>query len=150
MFLSKNILIVNAFICFFCSVRHQDRVFVLLSTPFFGWSLIIVSISRGLRTLIYFTESGNKLQHEIPSTMLLNPHDIANFGGHTAAHTLQTVIPNSSTNTLLIMSNVQPSNAIYFPEGAGYLLVKVLQTRCDSPEIESDVVLVKSLDDNKL
>ncbi|KAF7507998.1 hypothetical protein GJ744_009895 [Endocarpon pusillum] len=48
------------------------------------------------------------------------------------------------------MSNVQPSNAIYFPEGAGYLLVKVLQTRCDSPEIESNVVLVKSLDDNKL
>lgn len=48
------------------------------------------------------------------------------------------------------MSNVQPSNAIYFPEGAGYLLVKVLQTRCDSPEIENNVVLVKSLDDNKL
>ena len=48
------------------------------------------------------------------------------------------------------MSNVQPSNAIYFPEGAGYLLVKVLQTRCDNSEIESNVVLVKSLDDNKL
>lgn len=43
-----------------------------------------------------------------------------------------------------------PTNAIYFPEGAGYLLVKVLQSKCDNDEIESNVMLVKSLDDNKL
>lgn len=48
------------------------------------------------------------------------------------------------------MSVIQPPNAIYFPEGAGYLLVKVLQTQLDCYEIESDVMLVKSIEDNKL
>jgi serine/threonine protein kinase len=48
------------------------------------------------------------------------------------------------------MSVTQPANAIYFPEGAGYLLVKVLQTRTDGANIESNVSLVKSLDDSKL
>jgi serine/threonine protein kinase len=48
------------------------------------------------------------------------------------------------------MSIAGPFNVIYFPEGAGYLLVKVLQTTLDDPEIESNVMLVKSLEDNKL
>jgi serine/threonine protein kinase len=57
--------------------------------------------------------------------------------------------PLSSTSHLT-MSAAQPPNVIYFPEGAGYLLVKVLQTKCDGPEIESNVTLVRSLEDNKL
>jgi serine/threonine protein kinase len=48
------------------------------------------------------------------------------------------------------MTTSSAPNAIYFPEGAGYLLVKVLQTKADNPSIESDVMLVRSLDDNKL
>jgi serine/threonine protein kinase len=48
------------------------------------------------------------------------------------------------------MSGTSQHNAIYFPEGAGYLLVKVLQTKLDSYDIEGDVILVRSLDDNKL
>lgn len=82
--------------------------------------------------------------------MLLPSYDLAKTPEHTALYILQTTILNSSINALLTMPGAQPSNAIYFPEGAGYLLVKVLQTRCDNSEIESDVVLVKSLDDNKL
>jgi serine/threonine protein kinase len=41
-------------------------------------------------------------------------------------------------------------NAIYFPEGAGYLLVQVLQSINDCSCIESNVMLVRSLEDNKL
>lgn len=42
------------------------------------------------------------------------------------------------------------NNAIYFPEGVGYLLVKVLQTIADDNSIESNVMLVQSLENNKL
>lgn len=48
------------------------------------------------------------------------------------------------------MSDYPQPNAIYFREGAGYLLVKVLQTVFDSDTIETNVMLVKSLEDNKL
>ena len=41
-------------------------------------------------------------------------------------------------------------NAIYFPDGAGYLLVKVLQSINDCSRIESNVMLVRSMEDNKL
>jgi len=63
-----------------------------------------------------------------------------------AAQQNQTLSPKSQ----LTMSVARPSNVIYFPEGAGYLLVKVLQTTLDDPYIESNVMLVKSLEDNKL
>jgi hypothetical protein len=48
------------------------------------------------------------------------------------------------------MSGTSQHNAIYFPEGAGYLLVKVLQTKLDSYDIKRDVILVRSLGDNKV
>jgi serine/threonine protein kinase len=63
-----------------------------------------------------------------------------------AAQQNQTLLPTSHH----IMSATPPSNVIYFPEGAGYLLVKVLQTTLDDPNIENNVMLVRSLEDNKL
>jgi hypothetical protein len=70
--------------------------------------------------------------------------------GHTIIDVLRAVIDSKiSLPPLLKMAVAQQINAICFP-GAGYLLVKVLQTRRDHAGIESNVMLVKSLDDKKI
>ncbi len=80
--------------------------------------------------------------HPIPCILHIQTH-------HTTILHVSLLL-NTNLILLFTMSANQASNAIYFPEGAGYLLVKVLQTRLDDGNIESDVMLVKSIDDNKL
>jgi hypothetical protein len=46
--------------------------------------------------------------------------------------------------------DTQALGAVYFPEGTGYLLVKVPQTTSDDKDTESNVVLVKSHEGNQL